>query len=466
MKQIYTILAVVLLTATTWAQSPQKMSYQAVVRDAGSHLVTNTQVGIEINIYRGSATGTQVYTETRTPTTNANGLLTIEIGGQTGFDTITWAKGPYFLETKIDPQGGTAYTITGVSQLLSVPYALHAKKAESITVYTTDEIGALTPAEGDALFNSTEKLYQIYNGTTWQSFDANCWPQPTVANAGTDQTFTDATTSTTLAANTPATQHGTGQWTIVSGTGGSFAVSTDPATTFTGTSHEAYILRWTISTACSNSSDDVSINFTENGQGPILTDIDGNSYNTVLIGNQLWMAENLKVTKEADGTAIPLVTDDTDWSILGDNSISKAYCYYSNSTDSLSKYGALYTYAAAEDACPVGWHLPTDAGWTELTTFIANDGHSSTEGTALKSTTGWNTNGNGTDDYGFSALPGGYRNGNNGTFIYVGTYGYWWSSSTEGSSYAYYRNLSDLSTVLFRDYNNKSSGFSVRCVKD
>ncbi len=148
MKRIYTILVAVLLTASVFAQAPQKMTYQAVVRDDNSTLITSTQVGIEINIYQGSTTGTLVYTETQTPTTNENGLLTIEIGGQTGFDTITWANGPYFLETNIDITGGSTYTITGVSQLLTVPYALHAKTAETIT-------GGIT--ETDPVFTAWDK---------------------------------------------------------------------------------------------------------------------------------------------------------------------------------------------------------------------------------------------------------------------------------------------------------------------
>jgi len=156
MKKVLTILSAVLITATVWAQSPEKMSYQAVVRDASNHLVTNTQVGMEINIYQGSASGTLVYTETLTPTTNDNGLLTIEIGGQTGFDTITWANGPYFLETKIDPTGGSTYTITGTSQLLTVPYALHAKTAESIT-------GGIN--ETDPVYSGWDKSYNDLTNT-------------------------------------------------------------------------------------------------------------------------------------------------------------------------------------------------------------------------------------------------------------------------------------------------------------
>lgn len=132
MKRIFTILATVLLTVSVFAQSPEKISYQAVVRDASNNLVTSTPVGMQISIFQGSASGTLVYEETQTPTTNANGLVTIEIGSGIGFDTITWANGTYFIKTETDPTGGTTYSIAGTSQLLSVPYALHAKTAENV----------------------------------------------------------------------------------------------------------------------------------------------------------------------------------------------------------------------------------------------------------------------------------------------------------------------------------------------
>ena len=136
MKKLYTILAAILLTATTFAQAPEKMSYQAVVRDGGDVLVTNQVVGMQISILQGSETGTSVYTETQTPTTNINGLVTLEIGKGTTIDIfsdIDWSTGTYFIKTETDPIGGSSYTITGTSQLLSVPYALHAKTAESVT---------------------------------------------------------------------------------------------------------------------------------------------------------------------------------------------------------------------------------------------------------------------------------------------------------------------------------------------
>ncbi|MFZ4739614.1 MAG: DUF1566 domain-containing protein [Bacteroidales bacterium] len=133
MKKLFTILSIIILTASVFAQSPEKMSYQAVIRNSSNALVTNTQIGMVINIRQGSVSGTVVYTETQTPTTNANGLVSIEIGGGTGFNMIDWSAATYFIETKTDPTGGTNYTITGTSQLLSVPYALHAKTAETVT---------------------------------------------------------------------------------------------------------------------------------------------------------------------------------------------------------------------------------------------------------------------------------------------------------------------------------------------
>ena len=155
MRKVFTILAAVLLTVSVFAQAPQKMSYQAVIRNSSNALVISTQIGMEINIRQGLPTGTVVYTETKTPTTNANGLVSIEIGGGAGFSTINWASNNYYIETKtavVAPL--TTYTITGVSQLLSVPYALNAKTAESITgtitetdpIYTGSQAANITAA--------------------------------------------------------------------------------------------------------------------------------------------------------------------------------------------------------------------------------------------------------------------------------------------------------------------------------
>ena len=131
MKILFTFLLILLTSLSTWAQAPQKMSYQAVVRDAGDALLTDTTVGMQISILEGSAGGTAVYVETHTPTTNTNGLATLEVGGGSvvsgDFTTIDWGSDDFYIKSEIDPTGGTSYTIEGTSQLLSVPYALYAQ---------------------------------------------------------------------------------------------------------------------------------------------------------------------------------------------------------------------------------------------------------------------------------------------------------------------------------------------------
>ncbi|HKK39323.1 MAG TPA: hypothetical protein VJ949_07890 [Cryomorphaceae bacterium] len=135
MKKLYTIIAALVLSASVYAQSPEKMSYQAIVRDANNNLLNSQAVGMQMSIIQGSADGVSVYVETQNKLSNANGLISLEIG--TGdvvagdFSSIDWANGPFFIKTETDPTGGSNYTITGVSQLLSVPYALYAESSGS-----------------------------------------------------------------------------------------------------------------------------------------------------------------------------------------------------------------------------------------------------------------------------------------------------------------------------------------------
>lgn len=135
MKKLFTTIAAVVITVYVLAQAPQKMSYQAVIRDGVGTLLQSHAVGMRIQILQTSEFGAAVYVETHSTTTNVNGLVTLEIGsGNVVFGTfagINWAAGPYFIKTETDPTGGTSYTITGTSQLLSVPYALYAKTVAS-----------------------------------------------------------------------------------------------------------------------------------------------------------------------------------------------------------------------------------------------------------------------------------------------------------------------------------------------
>jgi hypothetical protein len=136
MKKFFSVVSIALLSVSLWAQAPLSFSYQAVMHGANNVLVANKPVGMKISLLQGSEIGTAVYVETHKPTSNANGLVSISIGGGSvvmgSFVNIDWSKGPYFVQTETDPAGGTNYSLTSVSQLLSVPYAIHAKTAESI----------------------------------------------------------------------------------------------------------------------------------------------------------------------------------------------------------------------------------------------------------------------------------------------------------------------------------------------
>jgi len=173
------------------------------------------------------------------------------------------------------------------------------------------------------------------------------------------------------------------------------------------------------------------------GKSSKLTDSrDGQKYKTVKIGNQVWMAENLRFK-------------------IGDS-----WCY-DNSEDNCAKYGRLYDWNMAKIACPKGWHLPSKDEWTELVTVVGSE----TGGKKLKSTSGWNKNGNGTDEFGFSALPGGNR-GTFDSFDNAGEYGDWWAATEYGIGSAYYRFMGYDGDGVYEHYNDRGDGFSVRCLQD
>ncbi|MBV5313662.1 MAG: hypothetical protein JZU47_10225 [Prolixibacteraceae bacterium] len=195
-----------------------------------------------------------------------------------------------------------------------------------------------------------------------------------------------------------------------------------------------------------------------------VTDADGNVYPTIKIGNQIWMAENLKTTKYNDGTTIPNVTDNTTWAALK----TGAYCYYNNDAINYkATYGTLYNWYAVNTnrLCPAGWHVPTDSEWTTLTTYIGGE---SVAGGKLKGTgtTHWLTPNTGaTNEVGFTALPAGYR-GSNGTFYYIGYGGYWWSSTEYLTNYVWHWYVFYSDSGVRRYGYTKEHGFSVRCVRD
>lgn len=288
-------------------------------------------------------------------------------------------------------------------------------------------------------------------------------PAPTAALAGADKNLFTGLTSSSLDGNVPSS--GTGLWTIISGTGGVLADASAPKSTFSGSFGVKYELSWTISTACKSTSDNVFIAFYDPSK--VATDYDGNIYNSVTIGTQVWLSENLKTTSYNNGDPIETTTP-ADLNIFDEYNPPYQWAY-EGVEGNVAIYGMLYTWHAATDSrgvCPAGWHLPSDAEWTVLTDFLGGE---NIAGGKLKETgtTLWmDPNDGATDETGFAALPGGFRH-YNGSFDFSGYNGYWWSSTPDNSGYVWTRILSyDSFDVTRNDYLDAAMGASVRCLRD
>lgn len=206
------------------------------------------------------------------------------------------------------------------------------------------------------------------------------------------------------------------------------------------------------------------IHFCKKNDDSAVKDVDGNIYTSVIIGTQEWLVQNLKTTKYNDSTSIPNVGDNTTWAGLR----TGACCWYNNDENTYkAAYGTLYNWYAvnAGKLCPIDWHVPTDAEWTKLTTYLGGE---SIAGAKLKErgTTHWHVpNTEATNETGFTALPGGYRF-NYGIFDNVGYDGFWWSSTEYDINYAMFRNVYYFNIDVYRFNYMESDGLSVRCLRD
>jgi len=525
MKKSFSFLIIFLLPFTAFAQPPQKMSYQCVVRDHNGVLVTDHLVGMRTTIYQGSLPQLVKYQETYNFTaTNANGLLTVEIGGGNPtivsgqFTSIPWSAGPFFLQTEIDPTGGTNYTIVGKSQILSVPYALYAEKSGTVT--ETDPVFGASAAKGitgtnlanwNVAYNWGDHGEAGYAMETHNHSAAEITLGTLPAIRGgtgissyTTGNFLRAGGATTIEQRTPAQvladidAVGLSNDQTISGTkifsGNVFIneilyakkgihngmyhitnvanpteihhaatkgyVDSYAATKEYVDSHVDEIVKTYVSDALK------SLKLVPENFAGIVNDIDGNRYTTVAIGGQTWMAQNLKVTHYNDGTAIPRVPDNDTWGALR----TGAYIEYDLlNILNADIYGLLYNFYAVADPrnlCPSGWHVPTQNEYSTLGTYL---GGANIAGGKLKETgtAHWQTPNEGaTNETGFTALPGGARWGN-GIFGEIGQSGYWWTSSETMDEAAYNRHI-----IYSGTYINYSSaykrwlGFSVRCIKD
>jgi uncharacterized protein (TIGR02145 family) len=386
------LVCMVLLSIHAMAQAPEKMSYQAVIRNSSNNLLVNQSVGMRISIVRGSVNGNIVFEEGQTAVTNSNGLVSIEIGGGTllsgNFQTINWGNGPYFLKTETDPNGGNNYSITGTTQILSVPYAL----------FSGNGISGIS-ASGDTLYLGSGNHLIV----------------PGISAANAPQPFNGA--------------HSCG----------------------------------------ADSMHNTNLNYGS------MIDQDGNTYKTITIGTQEWMAENLKASHYRNGNLIPMLGNNTDWQ---NNTNGAAAWPAGDSTTHACPYGKLYNWFAAGNAsgiCPAGWHLPSDTEWNLLIAqldpglVINTYGIQSTfAGGQLKSASGqyWLSPNTGAGNAsGFSAPGAGIRDVD-GTYLSFKDFGFFWSATPDLGSTVFYRGLYSNFAEAFRNAANTNVGMSVRCVKD
>ena len=312
---------------------------------------------------------------------------------------------------------------------------------------------------GNSLSFSTTELHYVPTLTT---------------TSVSDLTGTTATSGGNIASDggSPITEKGVcwseGQdptindYTTNNGTGtGSFTSSIEGLTSHTTYYVRAYATN-SVGTGYGN-----TISFTTlGGSAGTVTDIDGNVYNTVIIGTQTWMVENLKVTHYRNGDSLPNIISDNDWY----NLTTGAYCNYENESEIGSTYGKLYNWYAVQDSrniAPTGWHVPTKSEWDTLTKFL---GGSDVAGGKLKETgtSHWlSPNTGATNVSGFTALPGGIRQ-NQGGFYSLTTRGCFWTTTEYSPTCAWFWGIWNFLTYANRDYfnNDEHDGYSVRCLKD
>lgn len=490
MKTLFRLVCICLVSSLgLMAQAPQKFSYQTVIRNSGGQLLANQQVGIKISVLQGSENGIVVFAERHTPTTNANGLASLQIGTGTllngSFSNINWSQGPYFISTETDPNGGTNYTIVSTQQLLSVPYALYAETSGSSIPGPQGPAGPQGP-QGEQGPTGPQGPIGLTGPAGPQGQTGATGAQGPIGLTGPQgpagpQGATGSQGPTGLTGpQGPAGQNGaTGPQGPIGPQGPQGNPATDNQQLSVSEIGDTLFLQgggFVIIPGVSGANN-------ENGQFGIsthscgatnvhnanktygsVTDIDGNTYKTIVIGNQEWMAENLKVIRYQNGDLLPNLSGVVQWG----SATSGAYCYFNNDISNNCPYGKLYNWYAITDTrnlCPVGWRTPMVDDFNTLIDYL---GGASVAGSQLKVVGGqyWQSpNAGALNLSGFSALPGGIRDGA-GTPSNFGYYGFYWTGSEINSELA-----SDLEIYFSVESvavsaDSKRDGRSVRCIRE
>ncbi len=515
----------ILIWNIAFAQAPQKFSYQAVIRNASNQLIGNQIVGLKVSILQGSTSGNTVFSELHAPITNSNGLISIEIGGGSplngNISSIDWANGPFFIQTETDVDGGNNYTITATSQLMSVPYALYAlnsgssipgpQGAQGPTGLTgaTGPAGAQGPigltgpagatgAQGDQGLIGLTGPQGLTGATGPQGVQGPIGltgpvgatgPQGPIGLTGPQGPAgpQGATGSQGLTGLTgpqgPAGQNGaTGPQGPIGPQGPQGNPATDDQQLSVSETGDTLFLQgggFVIIPGISGANFGNNVFHscgTNNIHNPsksygTLTDQEGNTYKTIIVGSQEWMAENLKTTKYRNSNIIQNITDGSQW---GEATLG-AWCNIENNDFYNCPYGKLYNWYAVTDpreVCPTGWRIPSLQDWYNLFEYLDPaynfEPQNPTVGTDLKSTVNlWISPNNSSNSTGFSVLPAGYRQGTvfSNTFS-GGTDAFIWTLSTSANNNGVSIYLNNAASYVNISELNKTVGASVRCIKD
>jgi uncharacterized protein (TIGR02145 family) len=416
MKKTTILLHVLVLCLTGFglmAQTPQMFNYQAVVRDDAGEPIVNDNVTLEISILQGSAEGTPVVIETHQATTNDFGLVNLHIGSILPLEDIDWGTGPYFLEVKLNDE------LMGVSQLLSVPYALHAASSADAFSGNYDDLEGVPDLSGVVTVADPQTGDMLY-------FANDSWQKLPVGDEG----------------QMLAIVNGVPAWVTV------------------------------------EQSD--------------ITDAEGNVYDVVTIGSQQWLKQNLKTATYNNGDPIISDLDNAAWTETTEGAVGtyphESVIGIDSEEEMVQHYGRLYNWYAVDDdrgICPTGFRVASKDDWDDLISFLNSEGHAASSANVLKScrqdgsplggdcdtnehpywffnATNW-----GTDEYGFSALPSGYRSADNGDFLVL-TFGkYTWTATEFDETQAYYRMMIFAAGIVMPPEGiAKTMGNSVRCIKE
>lgn len=415
-----------------FSQVPQTISYQAVVRAGNNMLIRQKTISLKASILQGSATGTSVYVETHRPTTNDNGVVFLEIGGgqsnQT-FSDIDWSRGPYFLMTQIDPEGGSNYSITAVNQMLCVPYALYAVTAGNASGTSGSVDVTLSGVLNNGNDAGNKQIKNVANPTESQD----------VVTLSYLQNVVDQLNATVLSM---IEQSG-----FIDSRDGNLYRVIHVGTQYWLAENLRYLPN--VNPASEGSEDSGQTNLSK-------------YYVYGYDGNDVAAAKS-EAAYETYGVLY-------NWNAAMNRSSS------SSSNPS-----------GVQGVCPDGWHLPSDAEWTALEIYLQNNGYNA-DGTtdtdsdrttnnvtakALASQEGWTTSttanavgntpslNNGSH---FAGKPAGIRASD--AFSGQSENTYWWSATEQSSTAAFYRSLTYSSSETQRLNTDKSNGYSVRCVKN